>query len=104
MAGPEVTEPLPYPERHGRLPAVGGLAAFAFCELCWQVLAVLALVYFAAQLVGMGLYGVEAWSRNGDASAVCDSALAAVRSQVIMLAVMVLFTCLGLGLLSVSNS
>jgi hypothetical protein len=66
-------EALPYPARLGRWPAVAGLFAFAFCELCWgqgrdpQVLAVCALVYVAAQLVGMGLYGVEAWSRNGDA-------------------------------------
>ena len=27
----------------------------------------LVLVYMVVQLVGMGLYGVEAWSRNGDA-------------------------------------
>lgn len=73
LAGPEVTEPLPYPARLGRWPAVAGIALFAFCELCWaqgrdpQVLAALALAYFAVQLVGMGLYGVEAWSRNGDA-------------------------------------
>jgi hypothetical protein len=68
-----VTEPLEYPERLGRWPAVAGLFAFAFCELCWaqgndpHVLAVVALVYVAFQFVGMGLYGVEAWSRNGDA-------------------------------------
>lgn len=73
LAGPDVTEPLPYPERLGRWPAVLGLFAFAFVELCWgegrdpQVLAALALAYFTLQLVGMGLYGVEAWSRNGDA-------------------------------------
>jgi hypothetical protein len=71
--GEEVTEALEYPERLGRWPAVAGLFGFALCELCWgsgtdpQVLAVLALLYFAAQLVGMGLYGVEAWTRNGDA-------------------------------------
>jgi hypothetical protein len=65
-------EPLPYPARLGRWPAVAGLLVFAFFELCWgqgrdpQVLAIGALVYFAAQLVGQGLYGVEAWSRNGD--------------------------------------
>ena len=34
---------------------------------------------------------------------VAGSARAAVRSQMVMLAVMVLFTCLGLGLLSVSS-
>ena len=73
FSGPDVTEPLPYPDRLGRWPAVAGLFAFAFVELCWgqgrdpQVLAALALAYFAVQLIGMGLYGVEAWSRNGDA-------------------------------------
>ena len=73
FAGPDVTEPLPYPARLGRWPAVAGLLAFGFVELCWaegrdpQVLAILALAYFAVQMVGMGVYGVEAWSRNGDA-------------------------------------
>jgi hypothetical protein len=84
LAGPEVTEPLAYPARLGRWPAVAGLFAFAFCELCWgqgndpQVLGVLALVYFAFQLVGMGLYGVEAWSRNGDAFGVYFGLFAAL--------------------------
>jgi hypothetical protein len=72
VAGSDVTEPLPYPARLGRWPAVAGLLVFAFFELCWgqgrdpQTLAVAALAYAAAQLVGMGLYGVEPWSRNGD--------------------------------------
>jgi hypothetical protein len=84
LAGPDVTEPLPYPERLGRWPAVAGLAVFAFFELCWgqgndpQVLAVAALVYFAVQLVGMGLYGVEPWSRNGDAFGVYFGLFAAL--------------------------
>ena len=73
--GDALPEPLPYPERLGRWPAVVGLAAFAWVELALDpsfredpsVLAVLALVYAAVQLVGMALYGVEAWSRNGDA-------------------------------------
>jgi hypothetical protein len=73
VGGPELTEPLPYPERLGRWPAALGLALFAAAELCWgkgsdpQVVAVLALVYLIVQFVGMGLYGVEAWTRNGDA-------------------------------------
>ncbi|MEA2124925.1 MAG: hypothetical protein QOI80_1707 [Solirubrobacteraceae bacterium] len=84
FAGSDVTEPLPYPARLGRWPAVAGLFAFAFCELCWgqgrdpQVLAVCALVYFAVQVVGMGLYGVEAWSRNGDAFGVYFGLFAAL--------------------------
>ena len=66
-------EPLPYPERLGRWPAVAGLLAFAWLELAYadrddpSLLALLALLYAAAQLVGMALYGVEAWTRNGDA-------------------------------------
>ena len=69
----DVAEALPYPDRLGRWPAVAGLFGFALCELCWgsgtdpQVLAICALVYFAVQVVGMGLYGVEPWTRNGDA-------------------------------------
>ena len=66
-------EPLPYPERLGHWPAVAGLVGFAICELCWAAakdpapLAILMLVYFAVQLVGMSLYGVEPWTRRGDA-------------------------------------
>ena len=73
LGGEDAAEPLPYPERLGRWPAVAGLAIFAAVELCWrdgndpQALAVLALAYLVAQLVGMGLYGVEPWSRCGDA-------------------------------------
>ena len=68
-------EPLPYPDRLGRWPAVAGLLAFAWLELAYadrddpSLLALLALVYAATQLVGMALYGVEAWTRNGDAFA-----------------------------------
>jgi hypothetical protein len=67
------TEALAYPERLGRWPAVVGLATFAAAELCWrdgndpQTLGVLALLYLVVQLVGMSLYGVETWSRRGDA-------------------------------------
>jgi len=66
-------EPLPYPERLGRWPAVAGLLAFTICELAWAAgrdpapLAILMLVYFVAMVVGMSVYGVEAWTRNGDA-------------------------------------
>jgi hypothetical protein len=73
LLGPEGSEPLTYPERLGRWPAAAGLLAFAVVELAWsrgdepQVIAILALAYFAVQCIGMGLYGVEAWTRNGDA-------------------------------------
>jgi hypothetical protein len=66
-------EPLDYPERLGRLPAAAGLFGFAICELCWAratepgPLALLMLIYLVAMLVGMSLYGVEAWTRNADA-------------------------------------
>lgn len=66
-------EPLAYPERLGRWPAAVGLVAFAWVELVWTrgdepvVLAVLAVAYAVTMLVGMSLYGVETWTRNGDA-------------------------------------
>ena len=74
--GDALPEPLPYPARLGRWPAVVGILAFAWVELVWgqgsdpSTLAVLALAYAAAMLVGMSLFGVEAWTRNGDAFAV----------------------------------
>ena len=69
----EAPEPLEYPERLGRIPAAAGIFGFAICELCWASatepgpLAILMLLYFVAMLVGMSLYGVEAWTRNADA-------------------------------------
>jgi hypothetical protein len=50
-----------------------GIFAFAICELCWAKatepgpLAILMLLYFVAMVIGMSLYGVEAWTRNADA-------------------------------------
>jgi hypothetical protein len=70
--GGEPPEPLPYPERLGRWPAAAGIVLFGVCELCWGAarepgtLAILALIYLVVMLVGMSLYGVEAWSRNAD--------------------------------------
>jgi len=69
----EPTESLPYPERLGRWPAAAGIFAFVICELCWATgrepgpLAVLMLSYAFVQLAGQGVYGVEPWSRRGDA-------------------------------------
>lgn len=65
----------PYPERLGRWPAAFGILAFAWMELAYPPvertdpshLAVIAIVYAAVQLAGMALYGIEAWSRRGDA-------------------------------------
>ena len=65
--------PTPYPARLGRIPAAIGLFCFAICELCWAdatqpgPLALIMLVYLVVMLVGMALYGVEPWVRNGDA-------------------------------------
>jgi hypothetical protein len=69
----EATEVFPYPERLGHWPAAAGILAFVICELCWatgrdpQPLAILMLIYVFAMLAGQGVYGVEAWSRRGDA-------------------------------------
>jgi len=69
----EPTEVLPYPEWLGRWPATAGIFAFVICELCWATgrepgpLGVLMLVYAFVQLAGQGVYGVETWSRRGDA-------------------------------------
>jgi hypothetical protein len=65
-------EPLDYPERWGKRPAVAGLFFFGVVELCWaqgrepQTLAILALLYLVVMFVGMSLYGVEPWTRNAD--------------------------------------
>jgi hypothetical protein len=73
LAPDALPEPLEYPERLGRLPAAAGLFGFAICELCWAratepgPLALIMLIYLVAMLVGMSLYGVEAWTRNADA-------------------------------------
>lgn len=78
VAPGRVPEVLPYPERLGYWPAVVGIFAFATLELAVRPsvaedpswLAILSLVYAAAMFVGMALYGVEGWTRNGDGFAV----------------------------------
>jgi len=65
--------PMAYPAALGRWPAAAGILAFAWVELVYSgrtdpsSLAVLALAYAAVQLVGMSLYGIDAWNRYGDA-------------------------------------
>jgi len=82
--GDEPPAPLPYPERLGRWPAAGGVIAFGICELCWATarepapLTLLMLAYVVAMLVGMSLYGVEAWTRNADAFGVYFGLFAAL--------------------------
>jgi hypothetical protein len=81
-SGGAMPEPLPYPERLGHWPAAAGLVGFGICELCWATareprpLAILMLAYFAVQLVGMSLYGVEPWTRRADAFGVWFSMVA----------------------------
>lgn len=66
-------EPMPYPTALGRWPAMLGILAFAWVELVYSGrgepsnLAILVVAYAAAQFVGMSLYGIDAWSRYGDA-------------------------------------
>jgi hypothetical protein len=82
--GGDLPPPLAYPERLGRWPAFAGLLGFGICELAWgaakdpTTLAVLMLAYFVVMLVGMSLYGVEAWTRNGDAFGVYFGLFAAL--------------------------
>lgn len=71
--GPD-SEPLAYPQRLGYWPAALGLLAFGWLELVRPatptIVGIGTLIYGAAQLVGMGLYGTETWSRRGDAFSV----------------------------------
>jgi len=80
--GVQSPEPLAYPARLGRWPAAVGIVAFAWLELAYaqrddpSTLALLALLYAAAMLVGMTLYGVDAWTRNADAFSVAFRTIA----------------------------
>lgn len=72
ILGDGMPAPLPYPEKLGRWPAALGIGLFAWFELVWsglsspQDVAIASCVYLAAMLVGMAVYGVEAWCRNAD--------------------------------------
>jgi hypothetical protein len=76
VSGGRLPEPMAYPAWLGRWPAAFGILAFAWVELVYvnrddpSILAALALVYAAVQLIGMSVYGVETWSRNADAFSV----------------------------------
>jgi hypothetical protein len=65
--------PLTYPSWLGRWPIVAGLIGFGWLELIYHdhdnpsTLASLSLAYFTLMLVGMALFGIEAWSERGDA-------------------------------------
>jgi hypothetical protein len=71
--------PLPhraYPERLGRWPAVVGVFAFTWIELAsgWgedpRMLALAVLGYTALTLVAQAVFGVDTWTRRGEAFAV----------------------------------
>jgi hypothetical protein len=84
LGGEAMPAPLAYPARLGRWPAAAGVVGFGICELCWATaqepapLAILMLIYVVAMLVGMTLYGVEAWTRNADAFGVYFGMFAAL--------------------------
>ena len=77
-----VPEPRPWPKKLGRLPAALGLFAMGWLELASvsrddpSVLATLALVYAAVQLLGMSAFGVAQWSDKGDSFGVAFSLIA----------------------------
>jgi hypothetical protein len=82
IAGQSHSEPLRYPERFGRWPAVAGIVGFVWLELVYgtsgfqalglqpKTVAVATLVYTAYTLVAMALFGVETWLRRGEAFSV----------------------------------
>jgi hypothetical protein len=67
---------LPYPDWLGRWPAAAGLIAFTWLELVAaggatpRHVATAALLYTSVTFLGMGLFGVETWSRRGEAFSV----------------------------------
>jgi hypothetical protein len=71
-AGGRLRPPLTYPEAWGRWPAALGILGFAWLELAYaykadpRILARISLGYFAVQLVGMALFGVETWCGRAD--------------------------------------
>ena len=66
----------PYPERLGRWPAAIGIFGFTWIELVseWsedpRMLAIVVLGYTVVTLAGQAVYGVETWTRRGEAFAV----------------------------------
>jgi len=73
VARGDLPPPLEYPRRLGLWPAAAGLVAFTALELVNSTpddpstVAIAALVYSVATFIGMALYGVETWTRRGDA-------------------------------------
>ena len=73
VTGGRLPAPMAYPAWLGRWPAALGILAFAWVELVYtnrddpSLLASLALLYAATQLIGMSVYGIETWSHRADA-------------------------------------
>ena len=76
VAGDKLPAPMAYPAWLGRWPAAVGILAFAWVELVYvnrddpSILATLALLYAATQLIGMSVYGIATWTHRADAFAV----------------------------------
>jgi hypothetical protein len=85
--GRSIAEPVPYPERLGRWPAVAGLVAFVWLELSYGVrglpdegleipgvapetVALAAVFYSLYTFLGMAVFGVEKWLARGEALSV----------------------------------
>lgn len=84
VGGGSLAEPLQYPARLGQWPAAATIFIFTWVELVYSdrddpsTLAVLLLVYFVIQLVGMTIYGVKQWTENADGFGVLFSLYARI--------------------------
>jgi hypothetical protein len=87
VTGRSIAQPVPYPKRLGRWPAVVALVAFAWLELSYGVrglpdegielpgvapetVASAAVLYSLYTFVGMAVFGVDTWLRRGEALSV----------------------------------
>ena len=87
LTGRSIADPVPYPERAGRWPAVVALTAFVWLELSYGVrglpdegieipgvepgtVALAAVLYSLYTLLGMAVFGIETWTRRGEAFSV----------------------------------
>jgi hypothetical protein len=87
ITGRTIAEPVPYPERLGRWPAVLALVAFVWLELSYGVrglpdegielpgvapetVALATVFYSLYTFVGMAVFGVDTWLRRGEALSV----------------------------------
>jgi hypothetical protein len=87
LTGRSIAEPVPYPDRLGRWPAVVALVAFGWLELSYGVrglpdegleipgvapstVALAAVFYSLYTFLGMAVFGVDAWLRRGEAFSV----------------------------------